>query len=378
MELSFDLQQFLEKILDRPISYHRIFAKLTGDVQAGVFLSQAYYWSSRGSDPEGWFYKIQSEWEEETCLTRKQQENARKRLLQFDFWEEKKQDIPAKLYYRLNRPKLYQAIWAFLNVRNGQTVDSKALPQIVPNGHTGLSQTDMQACPKRTFHDSSIEYYSQTTPESSSLRERIPLDIPSLARTAQPTSQLSISDLAPGVAIEPQGEASVPNENTSSLSVRDCGDNHAGEMSLFAPEMPVSDSKTTLGYRDTFSGDSVQPCPVSARKRAPVKSASRKKPAQTETDSRATHPAIVAFRDIVLKFPKKPVWDQIIAIIGDRPDRLKLEKCYVEAMMRGPWCSNGYKWVEWYRDGIPEYGVKPKKQKEVSKYGPVSFKEFAR
>lgn len=378
MNLSSDLQHFLEKILDRPISYHRIFAKLTGDVQAGVFLSQAYYWSSRGSDPEGWFYKIQSEWEEETCLTRKQQENARKRLLQFDFWEEKKQDIPAKLYYRLDRPKLYQAIWAFLNVRNGQTVDSKALPQIVPNGHTGLSQTDMQACPKRASHDSSIEYYSQTTPESSSLRERIPLDIPSLAHSARPTSQQSVSNLTERAAIEPLDSPSVPTENTLFFSVRDGADNHAGQGALFASELPASDSKTTLGYRDTFSGDSVQPCPVSAKKRAPVKTASRRKSAQPEIDPRATHPAIVALRDVRKQFPPKELWDEIIATIGDAPDLEKLRKCYAELLKRGA-SKNAWYWaIDWYRDGIPENGFKPKKQKEVSKYGTFDFAAYKR
>ena len=41
----------IELILDRPIAYHRIFARITkGGVTAGVLLSQMVYWSSRGKD----------------------------------------------------------------------------------------------------------------------------------------------------------------------------------------------------------------------------------------------------------------------------------------------------------------------------------------
>ena len=75
-----DYNDALLEILDRPISYHRCFAQITGSVAAGVMLSQLIYWSKRTSDPEKWFYKTQKEWQEETGLTRTEQENARKKL----------------------------------------------------------------------------------------------------------------------------------------------------------------------------------------------------------------------------------------------------------------------------------------------------------
>lgn len=95
-------QSFFLEALDRPIAFHRLFAKAAGSVNAGVMLSQAFYWSKRTKNPAGWFYKTQAEWEEETCLTRREQETARKSMREAGFWEEKLEGIPAKLHFRLN------------------------------------------------------------------------------------------------------------------------------------------------------------------------------------------------------------------------------------------------------------------------------------
>lgn len=73
-------------------------------------LSQALYWSERTDDPQGWFYKTQHQWTEEICLTRSEQQTARRILRKFDFWRERRFGIPAKLYFRLDYEKLAAAI----------------------------------------------------------------------------------------------------------------------------------------------------------------------------------------------------------------------------------------------------------------------------
>ena len=93
-------------LLDRPIAFHRIFVKLTGSVTAALMLSQAFYWSKRTSNPDGWFYKTQAEWEDETGMGRYEQEGARKVLRDLPFWEEKRAGVPAKLYFRINLSSL--------------------------------------------------------------------------------------------------------------------------------------------------------------------------------------------------------------------------------------------------------------------------------
>jgi hypothetical protein len=97
-------------LLDRPIAFHRIFVTLTGSVLAAVMLSQAFYWSRRTKHPGGWFYKTQEEWEEETGLTRGEQEAARKRLRITGFWAEERRGIPARLYFRVDLDMLAEQL----------------------------------------------------------------------------------------------------------------------------------------------------------------------------------------------------------------------------------------------------------------------------
>ena len=93
-------------LLDRPIAYHRPFAAISGSICGGVFLSQAFYWSQRTSDPDGWFWKTQEQWFNETFMSRYEQETARKKLIAIGVLEQKRQGLPAKLFYRIDRKAL--------------------------------------------------------------------------------------------------------------------------------------------------------------------------------------------------------------------------------------------------------------------------------
>jgi len=86
---------------------------LTGSVTAAVLLSQAVYWSRRtGAGQDGWFWKTVDEWEEETGLSRYEQETARKILGRItpQFWEEAKRGIPRRLWFRLDLEQLEQCL----------------------------------------------------------------------------------------------------------------------------------------------------------------------------------------------------------------------------------------------------------------------------
>lgn len=98
------------ELLDRPIAYHRILARIAGSVSGGVFLSQALYWSKRTTLPDSWFYKTAGEWFDETFLTRREQETVRKRLVALKILEERKNGVPAKLYFRVNLGELERHI----------------------------------------------------------------------------------------------------------------------------------------------------------------------------------------------------------------------------------------------------------------------------
>jgi hypothetical protein len=118
--------KMFKKLLKRPIAFHAHFVDVTGDILASLMLSQAQYWSERvKEDKEGWFYKTQEEWTEETRLSRFQQERARRVLRRLGVLEEKKKGVPCRLYFRINYAKLEQlyliqcepSVRAFHNMR---------------------------------------------------------------------------------------------------------------------------------------------------------------------------------------------------------------------------------------------------------------------
>ncbi len=99
-----------QDLLQRPIAFHRIFARIGGGVTAGLMLSQAWYWTPRAKNAEKWFYKSQLEWEEETGLTRREQETARRNLKERGLIEEKLAGVPATLHFRVNVEKFFEAL----------------------------------------------------------------------------------------------------------------------------------------------------------------------------------------------------------------------------------------------------------------------------
>lgn len=136
-------------LLDRPIAFHRAFARLAGSVHAGLLLSQAVYWSRRTSDQAGWFYKTQVEWEEETCLSRREQESARaalRRLLVADqpLWYEERRGVPARIFYRIDFTVLQDLLsdQQYGEKRHSSMADSANLECTnPPNWNGGIRQT---------------------------------------------------------------------------------------------------------------------------------------------------------------------------------------------------------------------------------------------
>lgn len=90
-------------LFDRPIAYHRAFVRLGVGATGAIFLSQAVYWARRtGSDANGWFWKTQQDWEEETGLTRTEQTTARKKLRELGILLEDRRGVPCKLWFNID------------------------------------------------------------------------------------------------------------------------------------------------------------------------------------------------------------------------------------------------------------------------------------
>lgn len=118
------VSNFLQ-LVDRPIAFQRSFVRLGVGITGALLLSQIVYWQNR---MEGnWFYKTQADLEEETGLTRYEQEGARKKLVSCGVLEEAKRGIPAKLYFRVNQERLEELL-------------------LGENQHTGMGKTNKQGC----------------------------------------------------------------------------------------------------------------------------------------------------------------------------------------------------------------------------------------
>lgn len=100
----------MDDILDRPIAFNPAFRRISGSTVAALFLSQAWYWTKRTSDADGWFFKTIADWQEETGMTRYEQRTARKHLLEKELIEEELRGMPATLYYRVNKAKVYDLL----------------------------------------------------------------------------------------------------------------------------------------------------------------------------------------------------------------------------------------------------------------------------
>ncbi len=102
------MKQKLYLNLEKPVSLHPQLVKLFGDINQALFWQQIYYWSDKGQDPDGWIYKNKKELEEETTLSRHQQDRARKKLEERGYLETKikKANGSPTLHYKVDIGKV--------------------------------------------------------------------------------------------------------------------------------------------------------------------------------------------------------------------------------------------------------------------------------
>jgi len=119
-------QALLKMLSDRPIAFHPDMARILGGIKEAVFMCQLLYWTGKGKRLDGFIWKTQAEMEQETALTRYEQEGARKRLIKLGVLEEKKTGIPAKLHYRVKTDVLLAKIDEFYKQDCGKPANCDA------------------------------------------------------------------------------------------------------------------------------------------------------------------------------------------------------------------------------------------------------------
>lgn len=151
----------LTELLDRPIAFHRPLAGVAGGVLPALMLSQALYWTKRTSDNEGWFWKTQDQWEEETGMGRREQETARARLRQTRFWQEERRGLPGKMYFKVDLDRLAADL---LGACQTSMAESAILVRRkAPYKKGATRQTSMAESAKHTIAEITPEITSENT-----------------------------------------------------------------------------------------------------------------------------------------------------------------------------------------------------------------------
>jgi hypothetical protein len=102
------LLSVFDALNDRPIVYHKIYAKIVGSTSGGLAVSQLIYWSRAMNHCE--FYKSNAELCEELGMGINEFKAAKKLILQTGIFTTEVRGVPATTYYKINLKVLFDLI----------------------------------------------------------------------------------------------------------------------------------------------------------------------------------------------------------------------------------------------------------------------------
>ncbi|WPO68751.1 DNA-binding protein [Acinetobacter haemolyticus] len=141
--------KLIEAMNEQPIAFNKHYVFLGCGINGALMLSQLVYWTSRTKDSEGWIFKTHHEWTLETGLTRREQDTARNTLKSLGFISEKKEGVPRRVYFRVERENLYKALLEYSESIEISSMHNSAILN-AQNSHTEC--TDAPDC----MHNSAI------------------------------------------------------------------------------------------------------------------------------------------------------------------------------------------------------------------------------
>jgi hypothetical protein len=112
---------------------------------------------------------------------------------------------------------------------------------------------------------------------------------------------------------------------------------------------------TPLSSSSSSSSSSFTKTPigVSVDKPPPTSGAKPKKQAKSPPDERGKHWAIQTIRELTGYYPRKILWVEIIAALGDVADVPKLTECFRAWAKVSNNAANSVWFLDWYPNGIP-------------------------
>jgi hypothetical protein len=103
-------QKVKEMLPNRVVGYSPDLARIVGGATIGLFLSQLLFLSDKGNNPEGWVYKSEAEMGQETGLTKREQQTARRKLLSLGVIAVMRGGFRNTYHFKVIWEKLYQVI----------------------------------------------------------------------------------------------------------------------------------------------------------------------------------------------------------------------------------------------------------------------------
>lgn len=154
--MSNDLIELIRLMNEKPIAFNKHYVFLGCGINGAVMLSQLVYWADKSKDPNGWIYKTGKEWTEETGLTRREQDTARKNLRELGFIDEHKHGVPCKVHFKVNQSNLYSALISLAHKRQTDAQISQTECTEAPNLIGGLRQTNTESTSNITSENTHV------------------------------------------------------------------------------------------------------------------------------------------------------------------------------------------------------------------------------
>lgn len=129
--------------LGQPIAYYPQLAKPLGGVTAAILFGQLFFWQDKTSNSLG-VYKTQAELEQETGLSRREQETARKKLVELGILVETHKRLEHRIYFKLDLVK-------FDALMDDIREETKPPLPNVTNEHSPMAESDIREETKPPF-----------------------------------------------------------------------------------------------------------------------------------------------------------------------------------------------------------------------------------
>ena len=127
----------LKSLCERPVAYHRIFARITGSVTAGLLLSQIVYWWGAMEEKE--FWKTDKDLTEELTMGQKELKNAKAKLKKLGIIRTVLKGVPCRTFYRLEESTLLAQISSMAEKAN---LDKPKGPNLIGRNGPAITKTN--------------------------------------------------------------------------------------------------------------------------------------------------------------------------------------------------------------------------------------------